>query len=62
MKIDEEQNQINKAILELLAKQAARIEKLEYEVKLLKSKHPYKSLGKGKNIETPSNGKPLFFT
>ena len=31
-----------------------RITQLEAEVKLLKSKHPHRSLGKGKNIEKPS--------
>jgi len=34
-----------------------RIEQLEAEVKLLKSKHPHRSLGKGKNIEKPSSEK-----
>ena len=57
--MNEEQNQINKTILELLAKQEDRIKQLENQVKLLKSKTPFRSLGKGKNVETPSSEKIL---
>jgi hypothetical protein len=55
--MNEEQHTINKVILELMAKQEQRIKQLEAEVKLLKSKHPFRSLGKGKNIEKPSSEK-----
>jgi hypothetical protein len=57
--MNEEQHTINKVILELIAEQANRITKLEAEVKLLKSKHPFRSLGKGKNLETPSQEKVI---
>jgi hypothetical protein len=57
----EEQIVFNKTVLEILAEQKDRIEQLEAEVKLLKSKQPFRSTGKGKNIETPSKGKPEFF-
>ena len=42
---------------ELIEKLIKRIEELEREVKLLKSKHPHRSLGKGKNLEKPSSEK-----
>ena len=55
--MNEEQHTINKAILELIAKQELRIKQLEADVKRLQIKHPFRSLGKGKNIEKPSNEK-----
>ena len=44
---------MNESIKELIK----RIELLEAEVKRLKSKHPHRSLGKGKNLEKPSSEK-----
>ena len=52
--MNEEQHTINKAILELIAKQELRIKQLETDVKRLQSKNTFRSLGKGKNLETPS--------
>jgi hypothetical protein len=39
-----------------------RIRELEREVKLLKSKQPFRSMGKLKNIETPSREKVIIAT
>jgi hypothetical protein len=47
----------DKQLQDLINDFETRIRKLETEVKLLKSKHPHRSLGKGKNIETPSSEK-----
>jgi len=42
---------------EQIKKLIKRIEELEREVKLLKSKQTFRSLGKGKNLEKPSSEK-----
>ena len=57
--MNEEQHTINKVILELIAKQELRIKQLETDVKRLQIKHPFRSLGKGKNLETPSEKKVI---
>jgi len=57
--MNEEQHTINKVILELIAEQANRITKLEADVKRLQSKNTFRSLGKGKNLETPSQEKVI---
>ena len=44
---------MNESIKELIK----RIELLEADVKRLKSKQPFRSLGKGKNLEKPSTQK-----
>ena len=55
--MNEEQHTINKAILELMAKQEQRIKQLEADMKRLQSKLPFRSMGKGKNIDKPSQEK-----